>query len=211
MGKLKQGINGPFTGKVGSVVGLILNDTNVMRGLPRKRTKPFSTKELHQQAKFKLMSSFLRQLIPFLHETFRPVAIHMTGYNKAFSYNVKNAIKGIQPFLSIDYSMLLLGRGDLPNADSPSAISSGDGKLEFRWTDNSGKGKAVANDKVFIAAYCEEMELWVYQIGLSLRSAASCIYDAGAFVGKSVQTYIGFMTKDGTDASETFYTGLVRI
>ena len=59
MGKVKQGINGPFTGKVGSVVGIDYNGVGVMRSLPSRRSKPFTPQELQQQAKFRLTSQFL--------------------------------------------------------------------------------------------------------------------------------------------------------
>ena len=59
MGKLLQGINGPFSGKVGTVVGYMWNDVAVIRVQTSKRTKPFSDKELNQQARFALMNQFL--------------------------------------------------------------------------------------------------------------------------------------------------------
>ena len=82
-----------------------------------------------------------------LNVSFKPQAMRMTGYNKAFSYNVKNALTGEYPDFQVDYAMVLLGRGDLPNAGSLTATSSSPGSLEFSWTDNSGKGKARGTDR----------------------------------------------------------------
>jgi Family of unknown function (DUF6266) len=59
------------------------------------------------------MNNFLGQLQFLLNLIFANVAINMTGPNKAFSYNVMNAIGGFYPDISIDFKMVLLGRGDL--------------------------------------------------------------------------------------------------
>ena len=91
-----------------------------------------------------------------MNVTFKNLAVRMTGFNKGYSYNIKNVFTGEYPDLSIDYSLVMLSRGDLPNADSPSAISSSPGSLDFSWTDNTGKGKALKTDKAFVAIYCKK-------------------------------------------------------
>jgi Family of unknown function (DUF6266) len=118
---------------------------------------------------------------------------------------------GVHPELIMDYTMVLLGRGDLPNAASPAVASPSAGKLEFTWTDNSGQGKALATDKAFAAAYCEEMNGWKYGLDLALRSAGGCTLDLTRFKGKAVQTYLGFISANGKDVADTVFTGLVNV
>ena len=131
MGKLLRGINGPFSGKVGPVVGYMLGNQAVMRSLPVRSKRPLTPKQIHQRKKFALMNDFLGQLQSLLNLTFANVAVNMTGSNKAFSYNVMNAIRGFYPDISIDYKMVLLGRGDLPNVESAKTIPTEDSKLVF--------------------------------------------------------------------------------
>ncbi len=169
----------------------------------------FSPLELQQQAKFAMKSSFLHRIKNLLNETFKPESSHLTGYNKAFSYNIKNVFTGTHPDLSIDYSMVLLSREDLPNAGSPQAASTTVGKLEFSWMDNSGKGKALGADKVFVAVYCEEKKDWKYGKQLSARSDGRCTLETPQFSGKSVHSYIGFMSENGKEVTDSIYTGLV--
>ena len=128
MGKFYNGVNGPFTGKVGTAVGTQWKGIPVLRSRPQKRKKPFSEAELRQQAKFKLMSRFLKMATPMLDITFRQAAVQMSGFNKAFSYNVKNAITGEYPDLKIDFPMVRVGQGDLPNAD---IAANGGGSISF--------------------------------------------------------------------------------
>jgi hypothetical protein len=210
MAKLYQGINGPFSGKVGTVVGYLYKGMPVMRARPN-RTKPFTPRELNQQARFRLMNKFLRPLNDLLNTTFAHLAVRMTGFNKAFSYNVKNAISGVNPDLAIDYGMVLLSRGDLPGAESPAVESPSPAVLEFIWTDNSGKGQALASDKAFVAIYHEESGLWKYQLDIATRNAAKYTWVLTERIGSPVQTYIGFISEDRKDASDSVYAGLVNL
>ena len=102
------------------------------------------------------MNRFLRPANSLLNVTFAHLAVRMSAFNKAFSYNIKNAITGVAPNLAINYTMALISRGDLPNADSPAVTSTSTGLLQFTWTDNSGKGKAKGTDKAFVAVFQEE-------------------------------------------------------
>src|ERR1700681_1213279 len=173
MGKFYAGINGPFSGKVGVVVGYLYKGIPVMRGLPNRK-KPSTPNELNQQARFRLMNKFLTPLNDLLNITFAHLAVGMTGRNKAFSYNLKNAVKGVRPDLAIDYDMVLLSRGDLPAAESPIVNSPSSGLLEFSWADNSGKGKASGKDKVFVAVYHNETGFWYHQMDLTTRADGKC-------------------------------------
>ena len=211
MGKLLHGINGPISGKVGPVVGYMLNNQAVVRALAGRSKKPLTPKQIHQRKKFALMNVFLYQLQSLLNVTYAGVAVNMTGSNKAFSYNVMNAIRGFYPDLSIDYKMVLLGRGDLPNVGLANTTALPDGKLEFRWTDNSGTGKAKASDKAFAAVYNEELKDWEYDLNLATRAEGVCVLDASLLKGKPVHAYLGFITEDGKDATDTLYTGMIDL
>ncbi len=211
MAKLSQGINGAFSGKVGAVVGYTWKGIPVMRGRPSARTKPFTPKELNQQAKFRIMNRFLRPANSLLNVTFAHLAVRMSAFNKAFSYNIKNAITGVAPNLAIDYTMALISRGDLPNADSPAVTSLSAGLLQFTWTDNSGKGKAKGTDKAFVAVFQEESGSWEYRVDITTRSQGKCEMEMKNFPSKPVQTFIGFISADGKDASDSLYTGLANV
>src|SRR5271154_635876 len=152
MGTLLNGINGPVIGKVGPVVGYVWKKKAVIRSLANKSKKPLSPLQLQQRAKFRLMNYFLNPLKDLLNVTYGHLVENMTGFNKAFSYNVKNVITGNNPDLKIDYSRVLLGRGDLTNVSIPVVTPSSEGQLIFNWTDNSGTGSAKSTDQVFVAA-----------------------------------------------------------
>ncbi|HLA60043.1 MAG TPA: DUF6266 family protein [Puia sp.] len=218
MGKLLKGINGPFSGKVGTAVGYIWNDIAVIRARPKSRRRPFSEKELNQQARFALMNRFLIPLKNLLNTSFGHLAYRMNGFNKGFSYNVKAAILGFRPDLSIDFPRVLLSRGDLAKAEAATVTALTPLTLQFNWIDQSGTGNARETDQVFVAVFSAEKKRWFYRLNVATRSAGSftlelkkVMLDPSPFEGKPLQTYIGFMAADGTDASDSVYTGIVNM
>jgi hypothetical protein len=218
MGKLLKGINGPFSGKVGTAVGYMWNDVAVIRSRPRKRRKPFSDKELNQQARFALMNQFLIPVKNLLNISFAHLAYRMSGFHKGFSYNVKAAILGIRPDLNIDYPRVLLSRGDLAKAESATATALSPHTVQFNWIDQSGTGNARETDQVFFAVFSSEKKRWLYRLNVATRNAGSftlelkkVLLDPLPFEGKSLQTYIGFIAADGKDASDSVYTGTVNM
>jgi Family of unknown function (DUF6266) len=211
MAILLNGPNGPFSGTLGTGVGYMWKGKAVIRSRPPRSRTCNSPLQIKQQAKFALMHAFLKPLLSLLNVTYNNLAFQMTGFNKAFSYNVKNAITGEYPNLAIDYSMVLLGRGDLPNVAMPVTLLSSEGKLIFNWKDNSGRGKANAFDKAFVAVYFEETGNWKNEMNLALRSSGKCFIDVQEFIGKKVHTYIGFMTENGKDVTDTLYTGIITL
>ncbi len=62
-------------------------------------------------------------MTPLLSVSFRDYAVKMSGFNNAMRYTLKNAVIGTYPTVEIDYSLVLVSRGDLPNALNPTATS----------------------------------------------------------------------------------------
>jgi hypothetical protein len=218
MGKLLKGANGPFSGKVGTVVGYMWNDLAVIRARPIKRKKPFSDKELNQQARFALMNQFLIPVKNLLNISFAHLAYRMNGFNKGFSYNVKAAILGFSPDLSIDYPRVLLSRGDLTKPESASVTPLSPTTLQFTWMDNSGTGKALRTDQLFVAVFIPGKNYWFYKMNVAAREAGNYVLDItlltrdiSVFYGNPLQSYVGFVSEDGKDASDGMYTGPVEL
>ncbi len=211
MGILVNGINGAVIGKVGPAVGYMWKNKNVIRSKASKSNKPLSPLQLQQRARFRLMNEFLIPVKSLLNITYAHLVVNMTGFNKAFSYNVKNAITANDPALTIDYSRVLLGIGDLTNVSSANVSPGTEGTLTFKWEDNSGEGSAKSSDQVFVAVVSEKGYDWIFGINLTTRSAGSCTIEVTRLRGGVVQTYIGFIAGDGKDVTDTLYTGAVQL
>jgi hypothetical protein len=212
MGIFEKGYMGGFRGKLGTAVGTTWKGLHVLRSRPpRKRTGPASENQLEVQAKFLLMVKFLQPLTDLLNRTFKKSAVNMSGVNKAFAEN-KKAITGAYPDFTVDYPKVILSTGSLANGGGPAAKSAEAGKLVFTWTDNSNDAKkTLISDLAFVAAYNGELNSWIYEPKAATRNALSYTLDVAEFSGKTVQTYVGFMSADGRKVSKSLFTGVVNI
>lgn len=117
MAIIKNGINGPFSGKVGTVIGYELGGQAIIRTVGRRR-KPFTKQELLNQQKMKLVSQFLSPIVPVIKLGYRIVApkgSRIGAFQMAQSYVWKNAIEmdeGGNPV--INPAKVLISQGNLP-------------------------------------------------------------------------------------------------
>lgn len=205
-----NGILGEFRGKVGSVVGSSWNGIPVIRKVPVRKETEYSDLQKQQWAKFRLMTGFLRPLTDLFNQTFKNSAVGMTCYNKAFSEN-SQAITGEYPAISIDYPQIVLSKGRLPYGEPPTISSPEEGILLLTWKTGDGIDEHLTNGIAFIAAYNEELNRWIVGQYPISDSQSSCLLDVGPFIGKSAQTYIGFISKSGKKISQSRYMGAVNI
>lgn len=211
MGTINKGILGGFSGKVGTVVGGNWKGIDYIRSKGHKKSGRSTPAQLEQQAKFGLMMKFLRTFGTLLSTTFNDFANGITGPNAALSYNIRNAITGTYPAFAINYSLVLLSRGSLQNAAAPVAAPGTAGKVNFTWTDNSGAGTAQATDQAVLLVYCPATGQSVYTATGAARNAATAVLDTTAFSGKTVQTWIAFISADGKGVSDSVFTGSVNV
>ena len=162
MATFEKGILGGFSGKVGNVVGGTWKGKSYMRSLPNKTSRVSSEKQLEQQAKFKLIVLFFQCFSGLLNISFRSFATKVTGFNSAVSYALKNAVTGAYPAYDIAYPLVLIARGDLPNATAPNAVANGGGHIDFKWVNNAGVGMAKGNDKTILLVYCPLLKQCIY-------------------------------------------------
>ena len=182
-----------------------------MRSATNRRTRAASELQLQQQRKFAVMMKFIQPLAGLLMLSFRNFAVRMTGTNSAFSYNLKNAIAGIYPDYTIDYSLVLISRGDLPNALNPAGAAGAAGEIVFTWLNNAGTGKAMDTDQFIGVVYCPALQQSVYTTKGSDRSAQTDTLAVSMFSGQVVETWVGFISADGKEIATSIYTGQVTV
>ena len=157
------------------------------------------------------MIKFVHPLTGLLNRTYHNTVERMSTFNKAMSYNMRNAIEGEYPAFSVNYALVRLGNGDLLNPEMSLANSALQGQLTFTWADNSNQGSARASDQAFAAVYCPILNGWKTYEGGAKRNAGSYTLDVAAYSGKAVHTYIGFLAADGKFVSTSLYAGMVNI
>jgi hypothetical protein len=211
MGTISRTILGGFSGTVGTVVGGNWKGIPYIRSKPAYRVYKPTQAQLEHRARFSLASSFVKVLSGLLDTSFRQFAVRMTGTNSAFSYLFKNAVTGNYPGYTLDYSRVLISRGDLPNADNPTATAAAAGKINFAWADNTGIGKAGSDDTAILVVYCPSMQAALYTTIGATRGAGGQFYDVTAFHGQLVETWVGFISADGSEIADSVFTGEIMV
>ena len=211
MGTISKGILGGFSGKVGTVVGGNWKGIDYMRSKSSFKNRNPSEAQQAQQLKFAMCIRFVQSMSGLLELTFNSYAVKKTGVNSAMSYTLKNAVTGTYPVFSIDYASVLVSRGDLPNVLAPAITMGAGSQLVYSWTDNSGVGIAKAIDKAMAAAFCPELNQAIYITSGADRNELTETLNLVAFSGKTVETYLGFISEDGRNVASSIYTGSVVV
>jgi hypothetical protein len=210
MGTFRKGVLGNVDGKIGNVTGAQWKGKATVRSRPGPRKKgSFTPRQQEQNAKFALMMGFLQQLTPLLNQTFDRSAKGMTGFNKAFAFNIVQAITGTFPSFTIDYSKVQLSRGSQTGVASATSTSPSAGQVVISWS-NTGGTTPQADDLAYVAAYNQDINHWVYLQGVAQRKAGTVTLDLPGLSGKAFHVYLGFTTSTGL-ASNSFYVGQVTV
>ncbi|MBC8033936.1 MAG: hypothetical protein H7Y03_07305 [Chitinophagaceae bacterium] len=210
MGTFKSGILGGFSGKVGTVVGSRWRGIDYMRSRSTSTRKAGTPLQIEQRAKFARALRFVQSMLDLIKIGFREQAKGMTEMNSALAYTLKNAITGTLPDFTIAYNAVLVTRGSLPNGLTPLATPGAAGNINFSWVDNSRIGKALPSDQAILVAFCEELGQSVYVIAAA-RSAQAGVLNVPGFSGKTVQTWISFISETRKDVAQSIFTGEVVV
>jgi hypothetical protein len=107
----------------------------MIRMSPRKtkKKKPRRDAQKAVNLRFKLVKSFISLTTQFTNVGFRLVALGTTkiAENEAVSYNLKNAVTGTFPDFKLDFTKVLLSRGELPPPEG-ATVTLQDNLLKFK-------------------------------------------------------------------------------
>lgn len=211
MAKFINGANGTFSGKVGSVIGSSWRSIHYLRGLSKKRTKPFSEAQLAQQQRFGLMGEFLLPLKGLIEIGFANAdASRATLFNLVMRENLTGAITGDYPEFEIDFAKVVLSQGSLlpPRGVSMAAA---EGQVTISWNPALNAFSGHADDIAYLLVYNVEQGLFATTEVAVERSAgqAEVLVDDD-FTGQTGHGWLFFSSRDGKQVSRTAYAGEVR-
>ena len=211
MGTIKKGILGGFSGKVGNVVGASWRGISYMRSLPQNVRNPRTAGQRSQRSKFALALALLKPMTAFLRTGWKLYAHRQSPFNSAMSYTLANAIVGTYPDYQVDLSKVLVSRGNLQSASNATTTATG-GNIVISWNDNSGVGSAKQTDKALIAILnLEKGEAITDTAGRERTEETQTIVLPADWSGDEVQTYLGFVSEDGREVSNSAYLGAIEI
>lgn len=207
MGKLKEGILGGFSGKVGNVVGSSCRGVEYIRSRPSKMTNPRTKGQTKQRTKFIVTQTFLRTFTPLIRIGFKDHAIEgRSAFNAAMSYNMSNAIKDDADESVLDFPNIFVSKGLLFAGHDINVVVTKE-RLHFKW-DARSEGNAKPDDQVMLLAYNPAKVDAVHDINAGKRSGSSTsILLPNNWSGDIIETYIAFKNADGSVVSDSIYTG----
>jgi len=215
----KQGIHGGFKGRVGNVVGSTWKGLDVMKIRPASVSNPNTARQQDQRSRFGLLMRFLSAQSRLIQIGFRPYAVHMTSINAALSNNLAAAITGEFPDYFIDYSKVLLSKGELP-AMSQAVLSYTDPvSVTLSWIDNSSYQGAHASDHLNVSVYDPINNKALSFVSCAIRSNATVTLALPAeWAGYTVEVFAFFLSEAGVASanakslvSDTLYVGSILL
>ena len=215
---MKYGPFGPFTGKLGGLVTYIRKGETVSRMVPHVIKRPGTLGQLASRKQFSMAQKFVAPVRDFVSYSFHPLTKNTTRIpqNQATSLFRKHAIMGEYPDFWIDYSKVIMSKGNLPAPLNANVLREGD-LLTFTWTVDPNWDYLLNSDQVMMMAYLPDTLNAAFIVGGIQRTAgmATLQFDpelrTDAWVKRDtrVETYIAFISNDRQQVSDSIYTSQI--
>lgn len=210
MAILKGGINGPFSGKVGSIVGYELNGQAIIRSLPNVVKRKPSGLTVINRNRMKAVSKFLKpinEVIKLGYKNLSPPGSRVGSFQTAQSYHLKTAIDYDQntvPYVNPEKALVFRGDLDLPIIKK--IVRSGD-ELQLEWESEKYQN---SHYNLLVLAY-DLQTYWDFYEGGAPAAKGSLSWNLSPALVKQNQThiYVGFHDIFSGEMSDSVYAGCV--
>lgn len=197
MGIYNQGIYGPYSGRVGNVIGSFWKGRCVMRIRAASYTDANTIPQQTQRMKWRLVSAFLNANSKLVKLGFAAVDDSLTAFNAAMKYNIPEAITGTFPELKLDLTKAVLSKGDLLAIEGGALTSTVPGSISVAWTNNSNNGDALATDVMKLSIIDTITgEVLVNSSAITRADETAAVTLPTGWTARTVNV-IGFFVKDG--------------
>jgi hypothetical protein len=114
----------------------------------------------------------LQPILGFVRDGFRNYSFTSRSLNAAKSYNLKNAVVGTQPDISVNPALVKVSFGNLPISNNITVEKLDGEGLKFTW-DTEHINDTSHYDQAMVLAYCIEKKYPVYITTGELRQTAA--------------------------------------
>ncbi|MCX2454300.1 DUF6266 family protein [Pedobacter sp. PLR] len=212
MGSLNNGLFGGFNGRVGNLVGYMLNGKSIIRTVGHS-TKPLTTARKANCEQMTVVNAFLRPNMTFIRSGFRLITAgtDKNFYNEAVSYNKKHAVQGEYPNISMDYTKALVSMGSLLKADKTTISKHADG-IEFKWEVPADLPWRNRNDRAMLLIHFPDARVSTYVLSGSRRHVGNEVVAIDTNLAESrMEAYISFIDEDATEISDSVHAGSLNV
>lgn len=197
MGKYNQGIYGPYSGRVGNVIGSFWKGRSIMRIRAASFTDANTIAQQTQRLKWKIVAAFLSANEKLIKLGFAATDASITPYNSALKYNIREAITGTFPSLALDYEKVKLSVGDLLGLNSAVVSAATPGTVKVDWSDNTNNEDAFPTDRLMLSIVDNASgEVFLNPTDVSRGDETTIVTLPAGWTGRQVQV-LGFFVKEG--------------
>lgn len=205
MGIQHWGAFGGFQNKTGALVGHWTNGQNVITAIPHPSQKPASLAQTNHRAKFKMVVSFVSRLTGLVRVGFQNAhETKQSAFNAAFVYNYANAVTGVAPNFTLDFTKVMYSKGNLSSPYAPECLADVPMRITFSWLDYLGTGIGAPTDMLTVVVYCPVLDQFVTLANAVPRSALTYTLQLPPpFSGQVVNAWVSMVSADGKLASNS--------
>jgi len=204
MAILKGGPNGPFRGKVGSVVGSNWRDVDYIKGLTLVKNRKPSEAQIIQRQRFPNITTFLYQVQDALNKGWdKPRKTRTTVTNDAVSYNSRHAL---HPGCGgIMFQRIKLSDGALPKPSDSTVTWLSPDTIRIDWNPVIRSFSTCPEDEATIVIFCPKSWTALVLVGQYLRRDGKAEIMSSLLEEEDIcHAYIFFTSPKGI-SSPTFY------
>lgn len=203
MARLINGINGPFIGKAGSVIGYTVNGVGYMKGLYKKRTKKPTEGEILNRKKFAAAHAWLVPIKDFVRIGFKGYNERFQGFAAAKSWLLKNCIQVVDGEIRIDPALVKISSGNLPLPENIQCTLQEPNTFRISWTPARERG--FHYDQAMVLAYRPEYSAYGHLFGTD-RTTGEVLVPVHSSP-KPYHIYLAFIASDRSRQSDSVYLG----
>lgn len=208
MARYKNGITGPFSGKIGPVVGATNRGVDYMRSLPEKITKPASVVQQNRRVIFALVVGWLRPLQKLINIGYQVYTGTKTPMNGAVSYHIKEAVVKDGTGFSIDFPKAILSRGELLVSLIRSVLLQIDSTLYIAWENGPFSAFCNASDLANFVIYNVNKQKFVVFKNVAARSDQAVTLKLPRGYAEGVlHGWMHYVNEKGDQVSTSVYMG----
>lgn len=212
MARLKDGLLGGLSGKIGDVIGYIRYGKAYVKMKTLKPKKEPSLAQLAEREKMRVVNRLINSMTEFVRIGFALEAADKThsANSAAKSYQMKNAVIGSYSSLEIDYPRVLLSKGliDPPENVSVLVLSTG---LQFSWELSQRTSVYHKRARVMLLVYAPEINKSFYSLsGARIIEKTDLLELPIAFKGQLLHLYVVFHSDDRKQISNSTYAGTIN-
>lgn len=210
MGLVKNGAAMGFSGNVGNLTYSQQADgTTTVREKSKPSSKPATDLQLASRQRTKLCAEFLKPISGFIGIGFRLEGKlkGMNANNAAASYLRNNSITGDYPDLGINYSKILVTKGEMEPPKNV-GLSRSEFGFSFTWDTYAEDKGLYYTDQIMLLAYFPELAKAVYvTAGAQRRRGAEILTLSGINHGHTAEVYASFIEDNHKSISNSVYVG----